>query len=98
MSDEKPTQRTNAPRRRAKQKNFPLEQDFLEALTDARRRWYESEPDVHWNAFGGIVSETAFLQMVARLGMDALEHSADAKKTIWEHVPTNARGYRGHAS
>lgn len=41
-----------------KQKNFPLEQDFLDALTDARRKC-GSAPEVYWNVSGGIVSETA---------------------------------------
>lgn len=79
---------------RAKPKNYALEPAFLDELQAARRHYIEQEPRV-WDALNGNLSEGVFIQMAARLGMEMMRQSPEALKSMWEHLPSTARGYDG---
>lgn len=74
--------------------NWSVEKEFLAELTAARREFMETESEMLWELLGGNLAEGVFLQMVARVGMEAIASSPQLREAMWSHVPANARGYR----
>lgn len=75
-------------------KSYSLEPDFLNDLKDSRQAFVTAEIEQVFELLNGTVAESVFLQMVARLGMEAIANSSEARKKMWKHVPATARGYR----
>lgn len=83
-----------SPKGKSTNKSFSLENDFLDELKDSRRAFVTAEISQVFELLNGNVAEGVFLQMVARLGMEAIANSDKARQRMWEHVPATARGYR----
>lgn len=79
---------------RSTPKSFSLETEFLDELKDARKAFVTAEIAQVFELLNGTLAEGVFLQMVARLGMEAIANSPEARSKMWQHVPATARGYR----
>lgn len=75
------------------QKSFSLDATFLDELKDSRKEFVTAEIAKVFEVLNGNVAEGVFLQMVARLGMEAIANSEKARREMWKHVPVTARGY-----
>ncbi|MEU7631844.1 hypothetical protein AB0C34_17920 [Nocardia sp. NPDC049220] len=73
-----------------KRKNFPVENAFVEELMAARIKWHTDDP-ARMAHFGGMASENAFLQAVARLGIEAITKNQKAANRLMRLFPQNAR-------
>jgi hypothetical protein len=71
-------------------KNYPMEKAFCDELLAARKKWHMEDPD-RMDTFGGMASENAFLQAVARLGMEQIERNQKAAARLLRLFPTNTR-------
>lgn len=72
-------------------KNFPMEQKFIDELIKSRQQWHMADVSRMDHFNGGMASENAFLQAVARLGMERLERNAKDAERLLRMFPTNTR-------
>lgn len=79
---------------KTKAKNWSVELEFLDELAASRRAFVEAENDQVWELLNGTLAEGVFLQMVTRIGIEAIAADPKLRKAMWEHVPATARGYR----
>ncbi len=79
---------------KTKPRNLIFEESFNEELRCARREFCRDEVEMLWSALDGNLSESAFVQMLARAGMEQMRKSKAARQRLWLHLPKTARGYR----
>lgn len=72
-------------------KNFPMEKDFIDELIKSRQKWHMDDVSRMDHFNGGMASENAYLQAVARLGMERLERNAKDAERLLRMFPTNTR-------
>lgn len=71
-------------------KSFPMTQSFVNELMESRKGWHMQDPS-RIDHFGGMASENAFIQAVARLGMERIAANEKDARRLMKLFPENTR-------
>lgn len=92
---DEPASAPAARKRRAKNtkvvaKSFPMTESFVQQLQESRTQWHMQDPS-RFAHFGGMASENAFIQAVARLGMERIAANEKDARRLMKLFPENTR-------